>query len=119
MFDVVWSPDHGWCVADRGPRAGFLANISRLRGMDHKGTAISPNPRFQSHGTQASPPSSRRTVQGRGLKSWGGGFIWEGFCLGVLQQWIARFATRLMRHPRWFGCACPDPDDYSSLDLVG
>ena len=59
-------------------------------------------PRSMSHGTQASPPSSRcmgARAGGLELVWW---IHWEGVLLGVLQQWIARHAARQMRHgPRY------------------
>jgi hypothetical protein len=105
MFDGVCSTDRWWCVADRGAWAMFLANILWHRGMDHKQAALRPNSRSKSHGKQASPPSSGRTVHAQGLKSWGGRFI-RGSFIWALEPWIADYAARPPRHAPRSGGYC-------------
>ena len=66
------------------PRVGKPSGTTDPKATDHgsqRGYCAQP-PHPKSHGKQASPPSSGGTVHGPGLKSWGGGFIWMGFCLG-------------------------------------
>ena len=58
-----------------------VPQIQRPQTMAHNGGYCAQPPRSKSHGTQASPPSSRGTVHGQGLKSWGDGFIRQEFCL--------------------------------------
>ena len=54
-----------------------VPQIQRPQTMAHNGGYCAQPPCSKSHGTQASPPSSRCTAHGQGLKSWGGGFIFQ------------------------------------------
>ena len=61
---------------DRPSRCVATAQRTTIRGV----TAPKP-PRCKSRGKRCSLPSSGCTVHAQGIKSWGGAFIWDEFCL--------------------------------------
>ena len=63
-----------------------VPQIQRPQTMAHNGGYCAQPPRSKSHGTQASPPSSRCTAHGQGLKSWGGGFIFQNLVWNLRPQ---------------------------------
>jgi hypothetical protein len=57
------------------------AAVGSCGGISDGGYCAQP-PRFCLDGGKASPPSSGCTVHAQGIKSWVGGIIRVGFCLG-------------------------------------